>query len=296
MRALLLMFVMLTSSITIAQDGLYLVFDCDRPLRLERIADIEALGDSDVFARVAVTSNPKTTTTSIFNKYAFAYNKSEEGHLEDWDETTTYADYFQDLSNRVDAQIKRNERLVIIEAAFVTYSTESVTLSLIKDGNNNDAVLFDGGAYSFDLKFNFLLEELSSSWEYTYIELQFPLYVGIVQDELDRIAAKLAFIGTDEMISATVSASVTQQDKKDIFDALEGKVTSSGKSIYLVSHNQETIDGLTYHVVEVYTGEVGNVDSIYVDETALVSGSLENMEDSDLIEFYKRVASAAYNL
>ena len=28
-----------------------------------------------------------------------------EGHLEDWDETTTYADYFQDLSNRVDAQV-----------------------------------------------------------------------------------------------------------------------------------------------------------------------------------------------
>ena len=299
MRALLLMFVMLTSSITIAQDGLYLVFDCDRPLRLERIAEIEALGNSDVFARVAVTSNPKTTTTSIFDFGVvglFIYNDSTEGHLEDWDETTTYADYFQDLSNRVDAQIKRNERLVIIEEAFVDYSTESVTLSLIKDSNNNDAVLFDGGAYSFDLKFNFLLEELSSSWEYTYIELQFPLYVSIVQDELNRIAAKLAFIGTDEMISATVSASITQQDKKDIFDALEGKVTSSGKSIYLVSHNQETIDGLTYHVVEVYTGEVGNVDSIYVDETALVSGSLENMEDSDLIEFYKRVASAAYDL
>ena len=290
---------MLTSSITIAQDGLYLVFDCDRPLRLERIAEIEALGDSNVFARVAVTSDPKTTTTSIFDLGVvglFIYNDSTEGHLEDWDETTTYADYFQDLSNRVDAQVKRNERLVIIEEAFVDYSTESVTLSLIKDSNNNDAVLFDGGAYSFDLKFNFLLEELSSSWEYTYIELQFPLYVSIVQDELNRIAAKLAFIGTDEMISATVSASITQQDKKDIFDALEGKVTSSGKSIYLVSHNQETIDGLTYHVVEVYTGEVGNVDSIYVDETALVSGSLENMEDSDLIEFYKRVASAAYDL
>ena len=78
MRALLLMFVMLTSSITIAQDGLFLVFDCDRPLRLERIADIEALGDSDVFARVAVTSNPKTTTTSIFNKYDFRiYNDSD---------------------------------------------------------------------------------------------------------------------------------------------------------------------------------------------------------------------------
>ena len=125
-------------------------------------------------------------------------------------------------------------------------------------------------------------------------------YVNIVENELISIAeaaqAKLTFIGTDEVISATVSASVTQQDKKDIFDALEGKVTSSNKTVYLVSHNQETIDGLTYHVVEVYTGEVGNVDSIYVDETALVSGSLENMEDSDLIEFYKRVASAAYDL
>ena len=305
MRALLLMFVMLTSSITIAQDGLYLVFDCDRPLRIERQTKAEALSVGDVFVTIAVTSDPKTTTTSIFDLGVvglFIYNDSTEGHIEDWDETV-YDDYFQDLSDRVNAQIKRNERIVILETVFASFhSTTSVTISLIDatDGSG-DAILFDGGTYSAEYKFLNLIENLSSSiFTPLYFQTIFTVFVNEVEAEVARIAAaaeaKLAFIGTDEMISATVSASVTQQDKKDIFDALEGKVTSSGKTVYLVSHNQETIDGLTYHVVEVYTGEVGNVDSIYVDETASASGSLENMLDSDLIEFYKRVASAAYDL
>ena len=188
MRALLLMFVMLTSSITIAQDGLYLVFDCDRPLRLERQAAISALGNAEVFATVAVTSNPKTTTTSIFNKFAFAYNKSEEGHIEDWDETTTYADYFQDLSDRVDGQIVRNERLIILEAAFTQYSTDAVSISLTSDANGNDVVLFDGGVHSRTLSFHALLEELHPlTWESVWIS-QFPTYIGLVEDELKSIA------------------------------------------------------------------------------------------------------------
>ena len=190
MRALLLMFVMLTSSITIAQDGLYLVFDCDRPLRLERIADIEALGDSDVFARVAVTSNPKTTTTSIFNKYAFAYNKSEEGHLEDWDETTTYADYFQDLSDRVDGQLLRNERIVILETAFDLHSTASVTIYLgtytnVTTGLANDRIVFDGGTFSVDIKLGGVLEDLSSTiFTPSYFQALWPTYISTVENNL----------------------------------------------------------------------------------------------------------------
>ena len=187
MRALLLMFVMLTSSITIAQDGDYHVFDCDRPLRNERIADIEALGDSDVFARVAVTSNPKTTTTSIFNKYAFAYNKSEEGHLEDWDETTTYASYLQDLSNRVDAQLLRNERIVILETAFdLAHQTTSVTISLVdaSDGSG-DAILFDGGTFSLDWKLLGLIEDLPSTiFDPSYLETRFTFYINNVESNL----------------------------------------------------------------------------------------------------------------
>ena len=211
MRALLLMFVMLTSSITIAQDGLFLVFDCDRPLRLERIADIEALGDSDVFARVAVTSNPKTTTTSIFNKYAFAYNKSEEGHIEDWDETTTYADYFQDLSDRVDGQIKRNERLIILEAAFTQYSTDAINISL-SNGIDSDAVLFDGGAYSRTLSLGVLLEKLPSSWEYTYIELQFPLYVGFVEAGLKDLANIANAAAYDAALNSNTATSTLDRE------------------------------------------------------------------------------------
>ena len=189
---------MLTSSITIAQDGLFLVFDCDRPLRLERIAEIEALGDSNVFARVAVTSDPKTTTTSIFDLGVvglFIYNDSTEGHLEDWDETTTYADYFQDLSNRVDAQVKRNERIVILETVFdFFHSTTSVTISLIdaSDGSG-DAILFDGGTYSADIKFNALIEDLPpSTLDPNLLKIIWPALISNVEAEVARIAANTA--------------------------------------------------------------------------------------------------------
>ena len=184
------MFVMLTSSITIAQDGDYHVFDCDRPLRNERIADIEALGNSDVFARVAVTSNPKTTTTSIFDFGVvglFIYNDSTEGHLEDWDETTTYADYFQDLSNRVDAQLLRNERIVILETAFdLAHQTTSVTISLVdaSDGSG-DAILFDGGTFSLDWKLLGLIEDLPSTiFDPSYLETRFTFYINNVESNL----------------------------------------------------------------------------------------------------------------
>ena len=188
MRALLLMFVMLTFSMTKAQEGLYFNLDCDYPLRLERQGDVQALGDYYVFATVAVTSNPKTTTTALFNRtnpLFFVYQDSAEGHIEDWDETTTYADYFQDLSNRVDAQLVRNERLIILEAAFNQYSTDAVSISLISDANGNDVVLFDGGAYSRTLPFNALIENLP------YLEsfiLQFANNVSLVEIELKSIA------------------------------------------------------------------------------------------------------------
>ena len=105
------------------------------------------------------------------------------------------------------------------------------------------------------------------------------------------------FIGSDSEISATVSESVTQDEKKAIFDALDGKVTSSGKTIGRVIHSQGTKDGLTYHIVQIYTGSLdGGYDSAFVNESAIENGSLENMEDAALIEFYKRVALAAYDL
>ena len=214
MRALLLMFVMLTSSITIAQDGLYLVFDCDRPLRLERQAAISALGNAEVFATVAVTSNPKTTTTSIFNKFAFAYNKSEEGHIEDWDETTTYADYFQDLSDRVDGQIVRNERLIILEAAFIQYSTDAVSISLTSDANGNDVVLFDGGAYSLTHSFDALIEDLYSLNQYI---LLFSNYVSRVEAELKSIA-----LAANETAYSAALDSNTASSSEDREIELEG--------------------------------------------------------------------------
>ena len=190
MRALLLMFVMLTFSMTKAQDGLYFNLDCDYPLRLERQGDVQALGNFNVFATVAVTSNPKTTTTALFNRtnpLLFVYQDSAEGHIEDWDETTTYADYLQDLSDRVDAQLVRNQRIIQLEDGFLGYVTSTVNLSLISDTSGNDAVLFDGGVYSRTFPFNTLLENISEYALDAYIST-FGTYVDLVEAELKNIA------------------------------------------------------------------------------------------------------------
>ena len=192
MRALLLMFVMLTSSITIAQDGLYLVFDCDRPLRIERQTKAEALSVGDVFVTIAVTSDPKTTTTSIFDLGVvglFIYNDSTEGHIEDWDETV-YTDYLQDLSDRVEAQLLRNERIAILETAFDLHSTASVTIYLgtytnITTGLANDRIVFDGGTFSVDIKLGGVLEDLSSTiFTPSYFQALWPTYISTVENNL----------------------------------------------------------------------------------------------------------------
>ena len=186
---------MLTFGITSAQDGLYFNYDCDYPLRLERQAEIQSLGDFYVFVTVAVTSNPKTTTTAVFNRTnpaIFVYTDSTEGHLEDWDETTTYADYFQDLSNRVNAQLVRNERLIILEAAFTQYSTDIVSVSLTSDANG-DAILFDGGVYSRTLSFSALLEDApSTSLSPFFFSTLWPPFISNVANEVNEFAYNAA--------------------------------------------------------------------------------------------------------
>ena len=190
MRALLLMFVMLTSSITIAQEGLYLNFDCDYPLRLERVDEVQTLGDTEVFATVSVSSDPNTTVTSIFNNYNFVYNDVVDSHIEDW-EQSDYDAYLTDLEGRVYSQILRNERIVILEEAFIANSTATVSISLIdaSDGSG-DAILFDGGTYSVDLKFNALIEDVAST---TFTPLLFQIVwaplISTVEAEVANIAA-----------------------------------------------------------------------------------------------------------
>ena len=208
MRALLLMFVMLTSSITIAQEGLYLNFDCDYPLRLERVGEVQTLGNTEVFATVSVSSDPNTTVTSIFNNYNFIYNDVVDSHIEDW-EQSDYDAYLTDLEGRVYSQILRNERIVILEEAFIANSTATVSISLIdaSDGSG-DAILFDGGAFSLDWKLLGLIEDLPSiTFDSFSLQTRFTTYINVVQDELDRIAAA-ALIAANEANETAYTAAL----------------------------------------------------------------------------------------
>ena len=123
------MFVMLLGSFTYAQT---FDFDCIDyiKLRADRVEDVEALGNNEVFALLAIQEDPAETTTIIFNKQLTAYVDVVYSHVERW-EQSDYDAYLTDLKDKVDAQIVRNERLIILEAAFVQYSTATVSISLI---------------------------------------------------------------------------------------------------------------------------------------------------------------------
>ena len=193
MNRLFLMFVMLLGSFTYAQtDGNIFNFSCIDyvQLRADRVADVEALGTTEVFALLAIQEDPAETTTIIFNQQQTAYVDVVYSHIERW-EQSDYDAYLTDLEGKVYSQILRNERIVILEEAFAIYSTPTVSISLIdaSDGSG-DALLFDGGAYSVDFKFNALIEDLPSTTLSTYyFQALWPTLISNVQDELDRIAA-----------------------------------------------------------------------------------------------------------
>ena len=183
------MFVMLLGSFTYAQTFDFSCIDYVQ-LRADRVADVEALGTTEVFALLAIQEDPAETTTIIFNQQQTAYVDVVYSHIERW-EQSDYDAYLTDLEGKVYSQILRNERIVILEEAFAIYSTPTVSISLIdaSDGSG-DALLFDGGAYSVDFKFNALIEDLPSTTLSTYyFQALWPTLISNVQDELDRIAA-----------------------------------------------------------------------------------------------------------
>ena len=205
------MFVMLLGSFTYAQtDGDNFDFSCIDyvQLRANRIADVEALGNTEVFALLAIQEDPAETTTIIFNKQLTTYVNTVYSHIERW-EQSDYDTYLTDLEGKVYSQILRNERIVILEEAFALYSTATVSISLIDayDGSG-DAILFDGGAYSVDFKFNALIEDLPSTTLNTYyFQALWPVLIGNVQDELDRIAAA-ALVAANEANEAAYTAAL----------------------------------------------------------------------------------------
>ena len=204
MNKAIIMFVMLLGSFTYAQT---FDFDCIdyAKLRADRVTDVEALGNTEVFALLAIQEDPAETTTIIFNKQLTAYVDVVYSHVERW-EQSDYDAYLTDLEDKVNAQIIRNERLIILEAAFNQYSTDAVSISLTSDANG-DAILFDGGVYSRTLSFGALLEELHPlTWESVWIS-QFVFYRNLVQTELDSIAAA-ALVAANEANEAAYTAAL----------------------------------------------------------------------------------------
>ena len=215
------MFVMLLGSFTYAQtDGNNFDFSCIdyAQLRADRVADVEALGNTEVFALLAIQEDPAETTTIIFNKQLTAYVNTVYSHIERW-EQSDYDAYLTDLEGRVYSQILRNERIVILEEAFTLYSTATVSISLIdaSDGSG-DAILFDGGAYSVDFKFSALIEDLPSTTLSPYhFQALWPTLIANVQDELNRIA-EAALIAANEANEAAYTTALDSNTATSTLD------------------------------------------------------------------------------
>ena len=297
MKQLLLTFVLLVSSFTNAQ-----TFDF-RCLTAEQVAaqkaaartlDLKALSSETTSVDVSwnsghiITVDIDVISADDYGHRNYGYHSDTEFEplLDDVKAAITRADdYIAYLLT--EPGIEKLKRIQDIK----DLGTPNITVEYTRETNSVNAFSVYGGDYvygPFRTTSDILLENMDEL-QLTSFEGAISGYVGIAQGDY-----KNNFIGSDSEISATVSESVTQQERQDIFESLVGKVTSSGRTIFDVVHGQG--DG-AYPIVQVYTGETGNPDTDkFVNEASLVAISLEGMEDSDLIEFYKRVALAAYDL
>ena len=237
MNKAIIMFVMLLGSFTYAQT---FDFDCIDyiKLRADRVADVEALGNTEVFALLAIQEDPAETTTIIFNKQLTAYVDVVYSHVERW-EQSDYDAYLTDLEDKVNAQIFRNERIVILENAFIQYSTATVSISL-SPGIDSDAILFDGGLYSLVLPLDNLIENIP------YLEsfiLQFSVYVNNVQNELNNIKAAALKANEDAFDAALNSNTATSTLGREIEledlsrDGIEAIVTILSQGFVIEFHD-----------------------------------------------------------
>ena len=295
------MFVMLLGSFTYAQyDGDYFDFTCGptaaeiaaeelRTLTASRTLELEALSSETTSVTVSwnsghvITVDGNDILSSDYGHKNYGYHLDNEfdALLGDVEAAVEYADYLY-----TELGIKK----LGIVADIKELGTPNITIEYTREAGNVDRFDFIGGDYPYILRTTLDSPlELKNELQLSTFKTQITSFVNLAQGDY-----KNNFIGSDSEISATVSESVTQQERQDIFESLVGKVTSSGRTIFDVVHGQG--DG-AYPIVQVYTGEIGNPDTDkFVNEASLFAISLEGMEDVDLIEFYKRVALAAYDL
>ena len=295
------MFVMLLGSFTYAQyDGDYFDFTCGptaaeiaaeelRTLTASRTLELEALSSETTSVTVSwnsghvitVDGNDILSSSYGHKNYGYHLDNEFDALLGDVEAAVEYVDYLY-----TELGIKK----LGIVADIKELGTPNITIEYTREAGNVDRFDIIGGDYPYNLRTTLDSPlELKNELQLSTFKTQITGFVNLAQGDY-----KNNFIGSDSEISATVSESVTQQERQDIFESLVGKVTSSGRTIFDVVHGQG--DG-AYPIVQVYTGEIGNPDTDkFVNEASLFAISLEGMEDSDLIEFYKRVALAAYDL
>ena len=202
------------------------------------------------------------------------------------------------------AAAKRADFISQLEAAFDDERTSTVDINLVKDSNDNDAVLFSeiNGDIELDIKINDLLENKEQN-DIDQIILQLPGYVFATQSEIDaytqELDDKITNFGTAEGMSDFIAslndvndainhATHKEQAVKALFTDLVGKSTYDYLDIISVTFS---IGDSTYLLVNVYTSvtsylEVRGPEGIT---------NFDGMTSNQIKEFYLDVVERAYN-
>ena len=184
MRALLLMFVMLTFGVTNSQttDGLYFNFNCGYELRLERKAAIENLGNTEVFALFTTQpgneNNQDSSITTIINKGNIADVVVTPSYIEDWDEFVFQA------------------HLIIITSkinGFIAANAAAAKAAAAKANEDAFDAAFDSNTATSTLDREIELENLSRDG--VFVEITYPSWGGFKEEYKD--ADGITFLDAD---------------------------------------------------------------------------------------------------
>ena len=238
------------------------------------------MGDTNGVPFVQVVFSDKSghlnyTGTSKYSNGGKLPTEGTEEEFDIWVDSWTLAiaDY-QRYIDEAKAIAKRADFISQLETAFIAEATSTVTITLIKDNNNDDAILFSeiGGSVSFDSKFSDLLENLEQPTITTAINalagnvafLQILINQAYAEKTADLNNKINSFGSTDEMgdfiatvedIDNAISDTTLQPGHaiRGLFSDLKDKETSTGDIINDIIFSKGTTNGVTYQVIQVHT-------------------------------------------
>ena len=274
------------------------------------------MGDTNGVPFVQVVFSDKSghlnyTGTSKYSNGGKLPTEGTEDEFDIWVDSWTLAiaDY-QRYIDEAKAITKRADFISQLETAFIAEATSTVTITLIKDNNNDDAILFSeiGGSVSFDSKFSDLLENLEQPTITTAIDalagnvafLQILInqaYAEKTADLNDKINSfgqsdqMDNFIATVEEIDDAINHTTNPGAAiKSLFTDLLGKTTSTGDVITgVLANTTGTTNGVTYRLINIFT-DAGWFD---VRGPAGIPG-FDSMNGNQVKEFYLAVVEQAW--